>query len=323
MEHFTIEELREQVEQIWEEPEKISPSEIDKLIVNILWNEYLEKNQEKSKKYRVLIKKVRAVVGMDLLAYAKDVHSIAFDMYNQRKYKLSEILFREAVSIEDTVEYRNNLAYVLRKYSEKDNLTKREVIQLLVDGVKEQEPFCLVNMALFLAVELNTLDDWKTADRIIALLPEDIYPIITWWNELANKGDSEGYLLELWLLRHRKISRSRLGTKEYLDDKVKKDYPTVPGWIFIEIKDSKNLESFILDNMCELDFEQRITEYLDAMPENRISVEEIMRITKLYDILELYVVLFGKLKPLLSIKEFNEMKKEYELKFDIPISDII
>lgn len=81
-------------------------------------------------------------------------------------------------------------------------------------------------MGLLFALRLSTPDDWKTADELFALLPNELTGADSWWEKLGKNNESEGYLVHFFLLRHEKIEHSDLGSI-----KSNTRYPNSPNGI--------------------------------------------------------------------------------------------
>lgn len=106
-----------------------------------------------------------------------------------------------------------------------------ERAESLKEGVRKREPFSLINMALLWALNVGDADSWDLADQLMMLVPkENVSGALSWWAKAAEDGDTEGYLVHLWLLRHNKILMSPLGTKEELFLRVKKEIKNLPDF---------------------------------------------------------------------------------------------
>lgn len=154
-------------------------------------------------------------------------------VYEEKKFPLAEQLFRFGANYGNQ-SAQNNLAYMLRR-KETANQTSHciiEALHLLHDGVRDKESFSLVNMALLLSLRLGTEDDWLFADRLMSFIPSDrALGIASWWEQVEKSGDPEGSLVHLWLLRHRKMAISVLGTQETIYRSLSESLPALPGWM--------------------------------------------------------------------------------------------
>ena len=67
------------------------------------------------------------------------------------------------------------------------------------------------------------------ADNLASLMDRNnVINALMWWQDVANIGEAEGFLVHLLMLRHGKIGSSPLGSMAELFAKVKKDYPGIP-----------------------------------------------------------------------------------------------
>ncbi|MEN6595117.1 MAG: hypothetical protein ABFC31_09285 [Clostridiaceae bacterium] len=154
-------------------------------------------------------------------------------VYEEGNFLLAELLFRFG-TINGNRGAQNNLAYMIRR-NEAANPTNHSIIEafrLLRDGVRDKEAFSLVNMALVLSLRLGTEDDWLFADRLMSFVPsERALGVASWWEQVEKSGDPEGDLVHLWLLRHRKMAISVLGTQESIFKRLSVSLPALPGWM--------------------------------------------------------------------------------------------
>lgn len=177
-----------------------------------------------------LLGMVRRSSGTDVSSYAHVLHSIAFEEYESGDINFAEYLLRSACDLVDDNSLNNNLAYVLRR-KRNDAINSCEIITLLLPGVQEREPFCIINMALFFALNLSTPNDWKTADDLFALLPDGLSGADFWWEKLGKNNESEGYLAHFFLLRHKKIEHSNLGSIKSIAMRLTKSIDGFPEWL--------------------------------------------------------------------------------------------
>jgi hypothetical protein len=152
--------------------------------------------------------------------------------YEEKQCLIAETCF-EKLAENGKVDARNNLACLIRKgeISSPNKYSISDAIKLLKTGADNNEPFSIVNMALIFANYLGADSDWKIADDMIKLLPEDaVTPISFWWEEEAvAHNDVDGYLVHLWLLWHKKMMRSNLGDIVSLKKSVK-ELIDLPEW---------------------------------------------------------------------------------------------
>jgi len=165
-------------------------------------------------------------------SYKETMFNIGMDSYEKKYYGIAEYIFRDLAQ-RGSIAAKNNLAYMIRR-KETNSLTGQEIKEamlLLHEGIDERDAFALVNMALIFALNFGGEDDWVIADLFISDIQEDVKEVYNWWKILADSGDAEGSLIHWWLLRHKKIRKSTLGTKEELESIVKQKIENVPVWI--------------------------------------------------------------------------------------------
>lgn len=158
---------------------------------------------------------------------------VGFAAFENGEAEVAEAAFRVVIEMSNNNTNRNNLAYVIRRRGNLNGERIREVIDLLSDGVRFCSSYSLVNMALLFGLELGTDSDWKLADTLISKIMEPS-GVVTWWQEQGLKNDAEGYLVHLWLLRHRIVADSALGPRELLWEKVSAAYSKAPAWLATE-----------------------------------------------------------------------------------------
>lgn len=161
------------------------------------------------------------------------IGTIGYDLYDKNAPKLAESSFRIAVNMCPDAGCGTNLAYVCRRHRNEVVTSDVEVIDLLLNGVKQRAALDLINMALHFAQNLGREDDWKLADRMIGLINPDeknTASAVEWWSKLAEEDDDEGVLVLCWLERHGKHTASdQIGEKS---TKLRQKYPHIPQWIF-------------------------------------------------------------------------------------------
>ena len=151
--------------------------------------------------------------------------SLGMEAYENHNFVLAEMAFREANN-PPNVSASNNLAYIIRRgeVENKSKYSSRDISDLLKAGVQAKDTFSLINMALLWALKVGDSDSWELADKIIQLISTDeLVPALDWWLDLARRGDVEGYLVHLWILKNNKIKVTPLGIKDELLQVVKKE----------------------------------------------------------------------------------------------------
>ena len=102
-----------------------------------------------------------------------------------------------------------DLAYMLRRSEVPADMSTPPIKRLLDKPVEDKDVFGLVNHALCLSAGFQCNEDWRAADRTIALIgrSEDAAAeALYWWHEeLAVRDDPEGHLVVGWLVRHHLI----------------------------------------------------------------------------------------------------------------------
>lgn len=129
---------------------------------------------------------------------------------------------------------KNNLAYIIRRSEIEIGWTVEEksriVLELLSQGLKEREPFSIVNAALVLCLLLGEDSDWKTADEMFHFVPSNkVQQVYDWWANLED--EIEGWLVHFFLLKHQKIEESVYGTIDAMCTKLSKDIDRFPDWL--------------------------------------------------------------------------------------------
>lgn len=214
----------------------------ERLFTSILWNQLYSSSPTDILLCEQMISRLSVIYKLDVEQLAGIFHSIAYNSYEEKEYLFSAYCFRQACKMKESVSYRNNLAFVLRRHHQMEDVTKMEIIDLLLPGIKEKESFSIVNMSLFLSEVLATENDWQTADSLMKLLDEENFEIEQWWSNMASKNEAEGYLVIMWLLRHGKIEHSGIGTFETIIRKVENLYPQAPKWLFNKVKNDTYYE---------------------------------------------------------------------------------
>ena len=311
-----IAKLKKRVEQFCSSPSPLFLDEPQLLLKELLKAFCYEEDFLTRNKLEQLLGMIRRVSETDVSAYAHILHSIAFEEYEAGNTDFAEYLFRSACDLVDDNSLNNNLAYVLRRKRD-DSINSCEVITLLLPGIQEREPFCLINMGLLFALRLSTPDDWKTADELFALLPNALTGADSWWEKLGKNNESEGYLVHFFLLRHEKIEHSDLGSIKSITLRLTKSIEGFPEWL------AKDFAIETLDDVIEClddpDFDTILEDFLEKMPCSRESVVEMLDTISTLDLLPVYNRLLMDCVALLSPEELAKLKADYKEKFSIPL----
>ena len=158
-------------------------------------------------------------------SWALSYSALGRDAYEINNYILAELAF-QAANNPKNISASNDLAYIIRRGEIGDTAkyNSRDIVDLLKEGVQNKDAFSLINMALFWALKVGDLDSWELADNLIQMVSSDgLSSALNWWLSLAKKGDVEGELVHLWLLKHNKIQMTPLGTRRELLERVKKE----------------------------------------------------------------------------------------------------
>ena len=193
------------------------------------------RDQPNTEGYCTLIRRIQYACGCSASTMSDTIGSAAYDLYDRKSPEMVQWSFRLAVALCPTMSTRNNLAYIIRHHRDQLSTSPAEIIDLLMDGVREQEPFSLINMALTFAQVLGKEKDWYLADQMIALIREDVsavHRIVRWWDNLAAEGETEGLLVLQWLDRHGKLSTPLSFTQMASIQNLKASDTQIPCWVF-------------------------------------------------------------------------------------------
>lgn len=177
----------------------------------------------------ILIEKIKPNINYELDAsFSKSItplfqqlgrKSLGLKAYQKKNYYLAELAFTHT-------NRNDNLAYIVRRgeVKNKNKYSPQDIFNYLKSGVEIIDSFSMVNMSLFLALNINNINSWIYADRIMSMIEnnEDLYEISKWWLNVANNGETEGFLVHYWLLRHNIINKSPLGDCQYLINYIEK-----------------------------------------------------------------------------------------------------
>lgn len=241
--------------------------------------------------------------------------SLASKAYESKDYEIAFYAFLKGAQLGITIA-KNNLAYMVRRSEcNCDGFDNAVVaLKLLIPGIREKEPFSIVNAALVLCLLFNEDQDWRTADNLLQYLPDGAKPVFDWWAKLAN--ETEGYLVHFFLLRHNKVMYSNFGSERSIALYLTKNLRGFPAWLAEEYN-AKSLDD-ILECYGTPGFEDILTDYIEKMPRSRASVDELLEAVKRWDLLPMYDALLNNLADFLSKNELFELKSDYSAKFSLP-----
>ena len=94
------------------------------------------------------------------------------------------------------------------------------VPEILKKGVYEQKPFFLINMGLYSAIMGPYIDLKRGEYYIKQIKRENAIGVKEWWEELARKGELEGYVVIYWLYKAGIILDSELGDRKEILQKL-------------------------------------------------------------------------------------------------------
>ncbi len=310
-------DLQARVEKFCLSPGPLFTDENELLLSDLLKALFLEKDYKNRNQLLQMIGMVRCSSDTSIATYSTILGSIAFAAYESNENDFAEFLFRSVCDLTDSISNKNNLAYMLRRYKS-GNINSREIITLLLPGVKEYEPYCLTNMALLFALNLSTSDDWKHADVLFSLMPDNINGVDTWWENLGRNNEIEGYLVHFFLLRYDRITHSCLGTIKSLAWRLKRMLDKFPAWLSEQYEfDSL---SDVLRNGDGVYSDELLEEYLDTMPNDRVSIDIMIDALKIKKPLPIYAKLFSKCRDLLTDVEKASLDYEYRCYYDNPFA---
>ncbi|TWH45942.1 metallophosphoesterase [Sporomusa sp. KB1] len=125
-----------------------------------------------------------------------------------------------------------NIAYMKRRGEFVDNVSCPPIQNLLIEGLKEKEPYALINQALCLASGFECKVDWTKADNIIASMEILLQEDVEWWLDLRLKDDAEAHLVIGWLVRHQLLIDPDGLTSADRMTKAKREWD-IPEWLFL------------------------------------------------------------------------------------------
>lgn len=255
--------------------------------------------------------------------FASKLLGLGLRVYIAKDYHNAEELFR-ILSTSGEIDGKNNLAYMIRRGETSDTSPEQLLyaVRILKDGIESGEPFSYVNQALLFALCFGSETDWRLADDLMEALPDtNIESVQSWWQDLGNEDDVEGFLVHYFLLRHRKIKSSSLGLIEDLSATLSEKLEVFPDWLVVQPR-FKSLDD-VFETMLDDDFEDNLSRFLDKMPRNREAADEILEEITQWDEWELYRVLLQDYASFLTPEEIQNTIRAYKKKFMIPLSSIV
>lgn len=238
--------------------------------------------------------------------------------YNEKNYYIAFWGFLRGAQTGD-IDAKNSLGYMIRRheYSCKGIDVAYVTLNILFQGLKQNESYSVVNTALVLCLLLGEDKDWKIADNLFEELSPNQEGVSSWW--LSLEDDVENYLVHFFLLRHKKISNCLLGSIKGIVHKLEKELESFPEWL------AKDYSITTLDDVIECmgdsDFDSILDEFLESMPFSRDSADKMLRILSDWDLLPVYLKLLTEYMSLLSQDEVAKLKSDYKEKFSIPLPD--
>lgn len=255
--------------------------------------------------------------------FSSKMLQLGMSSYASKKFEIAEKIF-SCLSDSGNSTGKNNYAYMIRRKETTENSETMliKAIQLLKEGIIQKESFSYVNLALLLALRCGKDSDWKFADDLVEKMPDDnVSSVQGWWEDVGNSGDIEGLLVHFFLLRHGKIKKSIFGDMEQLSQKLSSELGNFPDWLIVLPRFSSLDDLF--ETMLDDDFEENLAQYLEKMPRDRKTAEEILEEMTQWDEWELYRILLQEYMEFLSPEEVAKTVQAYRKKFMIPLSSII
>ncbi len=257
------------------------------------------------------------------LMFSSKLLQVGMSKYSSKEFKVAERIF-SMLSEHGDSNGKNNYAYMIRRNETTDKSEELliKAIYLLKEGVINKEPFSFVNLALLMALRFGGEDDWKLSDDLMKEMPDtSVFSVRSWWADVANDGDVEGFLVHYFLLRHKKMDKSDLGDKEQLSKKLSEEIEGFPEWLIVQPR-FESLDD-VFDAMLEEDFDDSLTKYLNNMPRTRKSAEEILEEMTQWDEWDLYKTLLQDYMEFLTPEEIRKTIRAYKKKFIMPLSSIL
>lgn len=251
------------------------------------------------------------------------ISRFAMELYEGGRTELSCYAYIRCIqsSKDSAISSKNNLAYIIRRDEAPCSslFSISEIADLLENGLKNEDLFSAVNMALTFILRSGEEQDWRLADELFANLNEndiDIFNVSSWWENVEKSGDVEGSLVHFFLLRHEKIEHSDLGSIKSIALRLANSIDGFPEWL----EEDYALET--LDDVVECiedpDFDSILEEFLEKMPSSRESVDEMLKTVSALDLWSVYNKLLTDCVALLSPEELAKLKADYKEKFSVP-----
>ena len=155
--------------------------------------------------------------------------------YEEHEWEIAAYAFMRGAQLGD-IGCKNNLAYMIRRNecSISEAYTAADLLSLLRPGLEKKEDFSIVNAALVMSILLSTEEDWETADRLFAFLPQEPSSVINWWDSLPS-NDPERDLVLYWLSKKEKytpIETDNMLFRQECELHIKNAFPNIPKWFF-------------------------------------------------------------------------------------------
>lgn len=251
--------------------------------------------------------------------YETHLNSLAMEEYHKGNFEISEIAFK-LLSLSAKDSHTNNYAYVIRRGEviDETKYSVSKILKLLKSGVRNKSGFSITNFALTLSMKCRDDDSWRLAyDLMKVISGYEIMSVSSWWEDIAQKGEIEGYLVHFFLLKHDKIDESSLGSLKSISYRILKKIPDIPKWLCEKIEFDDIDE--IIDLIDTNEFDDIIYEYLNGMDNTRNSAEELLSFVDSYDVYYVYEKLLVDFRKHLSNKEIDDLIAKCKEKFSLPV----
>ena len=181
----------------------------------------LEAYYTKSNRYADDAAKTKLKILRKQISDMADPVSAGLYHYEMSEFEKAKAAFLVAYKKGNTT-VSNNLAYMLRRGEINDVVIDKKsysVEELLQEGVIANEPLSITNYALQKAKENDGINYEVGLSIVSALgkLPKHLLNgVYSWWSDLAQKGENEGYIVLAWLIEMGVISTTPYGSIEDL-----------------------------------------------------------------------------------------------------------
>ena len=158
--------------------------------------------------------------------------SLGVKAYSSGNYVVAEEAFRRTLHLKCDFDGKWHLAHLIRR-GEVRNIERyhaRDVIDLLMDGARNKKAFDMIELALFLSLNLGDEITWDIADRLISFVDSMFYGFddaIEYWREYRYKQELEGCLVLFWMIRHGQI-QDEMGSFSGLVNIIRDKLPGIP-----------------------------------------------------------------------------------------------